>query len=125
MQPKTNEPVYNPHKMIERKEGAAGHDPVGAYPRVSREKLGDVLGVHKSTVSQIFRGRHKPKFEMALKIADLMEVKPQELLAELEKWQKKFKAKEKRAAEKRAMEAGKVRKVGVERLKRRQELRDR
>lgn len=113
------EVLYTPHKTIERKEGAAGHAPVGAYPRVSREKLGDVLGVHKSTVSQIFRGRHRPKFEMALKMAELISVTPAELLAELEKWQKKFREKEKRKAGKAGKEAQERWKSGMERKKRR------
>jgi len=90
---KRQEPNYTPSAAVLRNEAGAGYTPTGAYNRASRRKLAEILNVHISTVSQIFRGRHKPQFSMAIRIAKELGVTPEEFLKELSWWQGQFRAK--------------------------------
>jgi DNA-binding XRE family transcriptional regulator len=69
-----------------------GRQASGMYPQVSRTKLARVTGKDITTISQILRGRHKPPFDTALKIAGAVGVSPEELCRDWERQNEKFRA---------------------------------
>lgn len=76
--PRTTSLHCDPLASVSRHDGTPpnrlGNDPVGAYPEVSRTKLAERVGKHKSTISNILRGRTKPTLEIALVMAETMRV---------------------------------------------------
>lgn len=84
--------AYTPTKKVARNTNGAGYAARGAYPNVSRDKMAGVLGVHKSSVSNMLLGRTRPSLDIALRMAKEIGVEVEELQKELVKWQVKRKA---------------------------------
>ena len=62
-----------PNQAVARSAGAPGNrrgsGATGLYPEVDRQKLARLLGIHKSTVTNILQGRTKPNLKAAMIIA--------------------------------------------------------
>lgn len=74
----------NPQPHIARSSATTpvnrrGSEPRGAYPEVSRTLLAAATGKHKSTVSNILRGKQRPTLAVALVMAEAMRVPITEL----------------------------------------------
>jgi DNA-binding XRE family transcriptional regulator len=70
--------------------GQNGRQASGMYPQVSRTKLAEVTGKDITTISQIMRGRNRPKFDTALKIAHVVGVSPEEFCRHWQRQREKF-----------------------------------
>jgi transcriptional regulator with XRE-family HTH domain len=101
------EPVPTPDRIgkgstVAREETANnvlnGRPATGMYPMVSRAKLADLTGKDISTISQILRGRNRPKLEDAILIAKVVGVAPEGLLRDWQEQRRKFQQKAEKAA---------------------------
>ena len=78
----TTVPHCTPSRAIARSTSASsrrGSEATGVYPEVSRQKLAALVGLHKSTITNIFQGRTKPDVALALRMAKEMRVEIEEL----------------------------------------------
>jgi DNA-binding XRE family transcriptional regulator len=71
-----------------------GRQASGMYPQVSRTKLAEVTGRDVTTISQIMRGRIRPKFEVALAMARAVGVEPEQFEADWQRQRVKFEREE-------------------------------
>jgi transcriptional regulator with XRE-family HTH domain len=73
------------------------------YPMVSRTKLAELTGKDITTISQIMRGRNRPKFETAIQIAKVVGVSPESFEQDWQRQRKKFLEKAERLKAERAL----------------------
>jgi DNA-binding XRE family transcriptional regulator len=86
---------YSPVARDSNHDGSQnGRAASGMYPQVSRTKLAQACGKDVTTISQIMRGRIRPKFEVALAVARAVGVDPEQFEVDWQRQRAKFEREE-------------------------------